>query len=105
MSSPENLLKAAINRLRARLGQKFIEVVADVASTAQDAPERISREWDLFQEEVRAEVDRLSNEEEDKSSKSAKDEDLFIPKNLESQDKIDRLRAKVSDLNRKLEMK
>ena len=52
MSSPENLLKATMNRLTARIGRKLVDTAADIAAIAKDAPERLQKEWENFQEEV-----------------------------------------------------
>ncbi len=84
MSSPDSLLRATLNRLAARLGHGLADAAAGLALLAQDAPERFSKEWDLFQQEVIAEADRLEQES--------------------GQDQIDRLRAKVADLNRQVEI-
>ena len=70
---------------------------------AQDAPERLKREWDLFQEEVQAEAERL---ERDGDSPQASDFDVTSsspPPTASPQEQIDRLRAKVADLNTRVE--
>ncbi len=103
MSNPETLLQATLNRLAARLGQGFIDIAAGIAVKAQDAPEKLQKEWELFQEEVFAEANRLDqnpseeNTEEITTSK--------YPENENPQDKIDLLRAKIAKLNKKIEVK
>lgn len=102
MSSPDSLLRATLNRLAARLSHGLADVAVGLAALAQDAPERLSNEWDLFQQEVIAEADRLEQEidqaEEVKASSS-------VQASESAQAQIDRLRAKVADLNRKVEVK
>ena len=102
MSSPDSLLRATLNRLAARLSHGLADAAVGLAALAQDAPERLSNEWDLFQQEVIAEADRLEQEieqaEEVKASSSAQASES-------AQAQIDRLRAKVADLNRKVEVK
>ena len=102
MSSPDSLLRATLNRLAARLSHGLADAAVGLAALAQDAPERLSDEWDLFQQEVIAEADRLEQEidqaEEVKASSSAQASES-------AQAQIDRLRAKVADLNRKVEVK
>jgi uncharacterized protein YceH (UPF0502 family) len=102
MSSPDSLLRATLNRLAARLSHGLAEAAVGLAALAQDAPERLSNEWDLFQQEVIAEADRLEQEidqaEEVKASSS-------VQASESAQAQIDRLRAKVADLNRKVEVK
>jgi len=102
MSSPDSLLRATLNRLAARLSHGLADAAVGLAALAQDAPERLSNEWDLFQQEVIAEADRLEQEidqaEEVMASSSAQASES-------AQAQIDRLRAKVADLNRKVEVK
>ncbi len=102
MSSPDSLLRATLNRLAARLSHGLADAAVGLAALAQDAPERLSNEWDLFQQEVIAEADRLEQEidqaEEVKASSS-------VQASESAQAQIDRLRAKVADLNLKVEVK
>jgi len=103
MSSSDNLLKATLNRLGSRIGQKLTDSVAELVVIAQDAPEKFRAEWELFQEEVIEEANRLdneSNEEVSNNKNESKDSEFDSP-----QEKIDQIRAKVSALNSKLEEK
>ena len=63
MGSSDAFIRATINRLGARIGHGLADVAAEMAVLAQDAPDRFRQEWDLFQEEVRAEADRLERDE------------------------------------------
>ena len=105
MPSPDLLLKATLSRLAARLGHGLADAAAEVAVLAQDAPERLRREWDLFQEEVQAEAERLEHGDaspapEGSGAESARETPAEAP-----QQQIDRLRAKVADLNVRIEGK
>ena len=51
-----------MNRLLARVGEGMADAAAGMAVAVQDVPERIRQEWDLFQEEVKAEAERLQQE-------------------------------------------
>ncbi len=86
MSSNEILFKAAINRLTARFVEKLSE-----------APEALQKEWEIFQEEVIEEADRLQKESQESPSTGTSTE----PPSPKQQ--IDKLRSKVADLNQKLE--
>ena len=101
MTPPDALLRATINRLVARVGEGVADAAAGVAVAVQDAPERIRQEWDLFQEEVKAEAERLQNENAPPSSQAASPEEDAPDDSL--QDRIDRLRAKVADFDNRLE--
>ncbi len=103
MSSSETLLRAAINRLTSRLGEKIIDIAAEVAVLSEDAPDRLKKEWDLFKEEIYEEATRL-----DADINAASDSDSFSTDSKETNDplkKIDQLREKVSELNNKIEGK
>ena len=91
-----------MNRLAARLGHGLADTAAGLALLAQDAPDRFSKEWDLFQQEVIAEADRLEQESGEVSETKATSSP--VSNQDQAQDQIDRLRAKVADLNRKVEI-
>ncbi len=101
MTPPDALLRATINRLVARVGEGVADAAVGVAVAVQDAPERIRQEWDLFQEEVKAEAERLQNETTPPTSQSSQSETGSPEDSL--QDRIDRLRARVADLDNRLE--
>ena len=100
MTPPDALLRAAMNRLIARVGEGVADAAAGVAVAVQDAPERIRQEWDLFQEEVKAEAERLQYEDQPHTA-SASDRSGTESESL--QQRIDRLRAQVADLSTRLE--
>ena len=89
-----------MNRLIARVGESVADAAAGVAVAVQDAPERIRQEWDLFQEEVKAEAERLQHEDQPRTASTA-DRPGTEPESL--QQRIDRLRAQVADLSTRLE--
>ncbi|MFN9546106.1 MAG: hypothetical protein ACK6AD_03405 [Cyanobacteriota bacterium] len=99
MSTPQSLLQATINRLGARLGSQLADRAADFALFAQDAPQRLQREWTLFWEEVELEARRIDHGQPASAAarQEARDE-ISDP-----QEQIDALRAKVAELARKLE--
>lgn len=98
MSTPQSLLQATVNRLGARLGSQLADRAADFALFAQDAPQRLQREWTLFWEEVELEAQRLDHGESNRPGSGEEVTDATDP-----QDQIDALRAKVASLARKLE--
>lgn len=98
MSTPQSLLQATINRLGARLGSQLADRAAEFALLAQDAPQRLQREWTLFWEEVELEARRLDHNDPS-PSESGHDGRADI----DPQDQIDALRAKVASLARLLE--
>ena len=101
MGSPDALIRAAVHRIGARVGHGLADTAAELAVLAKDAPERLRQEWELFQEEVREEAERL---ERGDSSSVSSDADSMHGTIAESpQQVIDRLRASVADLSQRIE--
>jgi hypothetical protein len=100
MSAPQNLLQAAVNRLAARVGSAVADTAAGLAVLAQDAPARLQQELTLFWQEVELEAERLERGESEPvaSAAAAESEPPADP-----QEQIDRLRAQVAELARRLE--
>lgn len=114
MTAPQTLLQAAMSRLAARLGSSAVDAAANLALLAQDAPDKLRQELELFWEEVRQEADRLERDSPDASRESAWSADAANPEGETSssrhghaaqaapdlQDVIDALRAQVARLSR-----
>ena len=110
MSAPQTLVQAAVNRLSARLGSGLADVAVGLAVLAQDAPERLRREWELFLEEVELEAKRPEHPDDAAGGGGAwtatapgADSPATPAANLDPQDQIDALRATVARLARRLE--
>ena len=107
MGSSEAFIRATVNRISARLGHGLADAAAEIAVLAQDAPERLRQEWELFQEEVQADAERL--EHGDAPAPRApgtgiETADITTDSNPSSpQDLVDRLRASVAEINSVLE--
>ena len=99
MSSSETLLKATLNRLFVRVSKGL----SDFRLTFKEAPNRFKEEFTLFREEVIDEATRL----EDESNGLDESDDFVSSSNPsgcdETQQIVDRLRAKVAQLSRKIE--
>ena len=95
MSAPQSLAQAALQRLGARLGSGLVDAAANLALLAQDAPERLRQEFQLFWDEVEAEAARIERDEEPEVAITAPSTDI--------QDQIDALRARVAAMARRLD--
>ncbi len=101
MSEPQTLVQAALNRLSARLGSGLADAAAGLTVLAQDAPDRLRQEWDLFKEEVELEAQRLEHGEQEVPAAESVMASSSPP--LDPQQQIDQLRAQVTRLARRLE--
>ncbi len=100
MSDSEILLKAAINRIAARVTEKLINSSQEFSKIAEELPQKLENEWSIFKKEVIEESERL-----EKKAKSSKGKNSKEPSSKEDsiQTQIDNLRSKVIDLNKDIE--
>ena len=102
MSDSEILLKAAINRITARIQEKLIKSAEEFSEIAEEIPQKIQDEWSNFKEEVIKESERLEKKtnlsKEQNSNQQSNKEDLI-------QAQIDKLRSKVIEINKNIEEK
>lgn len=101
MSAPQTLIQAALQRLGARLGSGLMDAAASLSVLAQDAPERLREEFQLFWEEVEAEAERL--ERGDGARAEATGATASAPAPLDPQGQIDDLRARIAALAQRLD--
>ena len=102
MSDSEILLKAAINRITARIKEKLINSAEEFSEIAEEMPQRLQEAWSNFKDEVIEESARL-----EKERNSSKQEDSNQPSTKEdiTQVQIDNLRSKVIEINKSIEEK
>ena len=104
MGSADALIRATLNRIGARVGHGLADTAAELAVLAQDAPSRLRQEWDLFQDEVRAEAERLERSEDEELSCRGEADSADVS-DRQPQELIDRLRATVADLSKRIEVR
>jgi hypothetical protein len=104
MSGPQSLLQAALQRLGARVGSGLVDAAANLALLAQDAPERLRQELQLFWDEVEAEAERIERGEVGEGDGPLGQGPGPEPE-LDPQDQIDALRAKVAEMARSLDQR
>ena len=102
MSDPEILLKAAINRITARITEKLINSAQEFSEIAEEIPQKLQDEWSNFKDEIIEESNRLKKEKnlskKQNSNQQPTKEDL-------TQAQIDNLRSKVIEINKSIEEK
>ena len=100
MSDSEILLKAAINRITARIQEKLINSAQEFSEIAEEIPQKLQDEWSSFKEEVIEESERL-----EKKKTSSKEKNSKQPSTKEdlTQTQINKLRSKVIEINKSIE--
>ena len=83
----------------------MINSAEELADIAQDAPQRIQKEWSQFKDEVMEEAKRINKSSETTSSQEVEETKLHRSHEELIQTKIDNLRSKVMNLNRHIEEK
>ena len=100
MSDSEILLKAALNRITARIQEKLTKSAQEFSEITEKLPQKLQDEWSSFKEEVIEESQRLEKEtnvsKEKNSNQQSTKEDL-------TQAQIDNLRSKVIEMNKRIE--
>ncbi|WP_269624182.1 hypothetical protein [Prochlorococcus marinus] len=102
LSDSEILLKAAMNRIAARITEKVINSAQEFNQIAEELPQKLQNEWSRFKEEVIQESERLEKKTNASKEKSAKEQ---LIKEDFIQIQIDNLRSKVIDINKDIEEK
>jgi hypothetical protein len=99
MSSPDTLLQAALKRLVARLGSGAMDAAAQLSLLAQDAPQRLQEDLQMFWEEVQQEAERMDNSGRP-SPAAAAGAPAGAP---DVQQQLDQLRQQVASFTKRLE--
>jgi len=102
LSDSEILLKAAINRITARIQEKLIKSAQEFSEIAEEIPQKLQDEWSSFKEEVIQESERLQ-----KTTNASKKNNANQQSNQDdlTQVQIDKLRSKVIEINKSIEEK
>ncbi len=96
MTASETLIKAAFNRLKARMEKSIFSSISKTKSVMKEAPDQIRKEWDILKEEIIDEAYRINQ---------VKDEELSSEQKVasDSQSKVDKIRAKLANLTKQVE--
>ena len=102
MSDSEILLKAALNRIAARITEKVFNSAQEFTEIADELPHKLQNEWSSFKEEVIEESERLEKKTNESKEKTSEEQ---LSKEDSIQIQIDNLRSKVIDINKDIEGK
>ena len=102
MSDSDILLKAALNRIRARISEKLINSAQEFTEIAEEMPQRLQDEWSSFKKEVIEESERLATKT--RTSERRRNPEKRSTKEDKIQIQIDNLRSKVIAINKNIEV-
>jgi len=102
LSDSELLLKAAINRISARITEKLINSAKEFSLVAEDIPQKLQDEWSRFKDEVIEESERLEKMTDASKEKNPKEQ---LSKKKLVQIQINNLRSKVIEINKDIEVR
>ena len=101
MTNSDYLLKAAIKKVTEKLNEIFVEKIEEASNMAQDAPEKIKKEFDTLKEAIIEEAARMefevSKDRYNKTSESNQDPNLS-----EVLKEIEDIKGKIDHFNRKM---
>ena len=104
MTNSDYLLKAAIKKVTEKLNEIVLEKIEEASNIAQDAPEKIKKEFDTLKEAIIEEATRMENEVSKNrntgTSESNKDQDL-----VEVLQEVKEIKGKIDHFNRKMNSK
>ncbi len=101
MTNSDYLLKAAIKKVTEKFNEIVVEKIEEASSIAQDAPEKIKKEFDMLKDAIIEEAARIENEatknKNTDSSESNQDRNLS-----EVLKEIEEIKVKIDQFNRKM---
>ena len=101
MTNSDYLLKAAIKKVTEKINEIVVEKIEEASNIAQDAPEKIKKEFDTLKEAIIEEAIRMEKEVSKNintdNSKSNQD-----PHHSEILKEIEEIKGKIDQFNRKM---
>ena len=101
MTNSDFLLKAAIKKVTEKLNEIVVEKIEEATNIAQDAPEKIKKEFDMLKDSIIEEAARMETEvrksKNDDTSESNQD-----PYLSEVLNEIEDIKGKIDHFNKRM---
>ena len=101
MTNSDYLLKAAIKKVTEKLNNIVVEKIEEASNIAQDAPEKIKKEFDTLKDSIIEEAARMENEGS-KNGNTDTSESNQEPNLNEVIKEIEEITGKIDQFNRKM---
>ena len=101
MTNSDYLLKAAIKKVTEKFNEIIVETIEEASNIAQDAPEKIKKEFDTLKEAIIEEATRMENEVNSNinTDTSKSNQDPNLSKVLKE---IEDIKGKIDHFNKKM---
>ena len=101
MTNSDFLLKAAIKKVTEKLNEIVVEKIEEATNIAQDAPEKIKKEFDMLRDSIIEEAARMENEvsKSRNADNSESNQDPYLSDVLKE---IEDIKVKIDHFNRKM---
>ena len=101
MTNSDYLLKAAIKKVTEKLNEIVVEKIEEASIIAQDAPEKIKKEFDTLRESIIEEAARMEHEvsKNRNTDTSESNQDQHLSDVLKE---IEDIKVKIDHFNRKM---
>ena len=100
MTNSDYLLKAAIKKVTEKLNDIVLETIEEASNIAQDAPEKIKKEFDTLKDAIIEEAARMENEVNTRNvDTSESNQDPYLSDVLKE---IEDIKVKIDHFNRKM---
>ena len=100
MTNSDYLLKAAIKKVTEKLNKIVVEKIEEASNIAQDAPEKIKKEFDTLKDAIIEEAARMENEVNNRNTDTSKSNQ--DPNLSEVLKEIEEIKGKIDLLNSKM---
>ena len=101
MTNSDFLLKAAIKKVTEKLNEIVVEKIEEATNIAQDAPEKIKKEFDTLKEAIIEEAARMENEvsKSRNADNSESNQDPYLSEVLKE---VKDIKGKIDHFNRRM---
>ncbi len=101
MTNSDYLLKAAIKKVTEKFNEMIVEKIEEVSSIAQDAPEKIKKEFDTLKDAIIEEAAKMENEvsKNRKTNSSEFNQDRNLSEVFKE---IEEIKVKIDQFNKKM---
>ena len=100
MTNSDYIVKAAIKKVTEKLNDLLVEKIEEAANIAQDAPDKIKKEFDLLRDSIIQEAERMAREVNTKEN--MKKNTFQESEIISALQEIEKINEEIEQLNKKI---